>query len=68
METKEISWLVGAGVASDIRGGKSPKTSPDSGSMEAALVSLGFSRHEYWSGLQFPSPKKDKAEINEKRK
>ena len=28
-----------AGVASDIRGGKSPKTSPDSGSMEAALGS-----------------------------
>ena len=29
---------------------------PMGSSLHQALPSMGFSRHEYWSGLPFPSP------------
>ena len=33
-----------------------------------APQSMGFSRHEYWSGLPFPSPRRYKAFLNEQCK
>ena len=31
-----------------------------------AHLSMGFSRHEFWSGLPFPSPINSKYKVNQK--